>query len=76
MRLRVRAIALAIDIALLAGSALTARAETSGCTQVSNLSIARVRWATVRKNDVAPAHNEENCRSYATSFFVAAGRPP
>jgi hypothetical protein len=25
----------------------------------------------VRKNGVDPAHNEENCRSYATNFFEA-----
>jgi hypothetical protein len=69
MRFGIRAIALVLDIALVAVSAITARAETSGCTQVGSLSTARVRWATVRKNDVDPAHNEENCRSYATNFF-------
>jgi hypothetical protein len=58
-------------LALLIGLAITARADTSGCTQVSNLSTARVRWATLRQDDVDPVHNEENCRWYATSFFEA-----
>jgi hypothetical protein len=48
-----------------------AGAETSGCTPVSNLSTVRLRWVAARKNHVDPAHNEENCRSYATSFFEA-----
>jgi len=38
--------------------AITAGSETSGCTLVSNLSTARLRWAAVRKNHVDPAHNE------------------
>jgi hypothetical protein len=59
-----------LALALLIGLAITARADTSGCTQVSNLSTARVRWATLR-HDVDPAYNEENCRWYATSFFEA-----
>ena len=71
MRLRICAIALVIDIALPAGSAITARAETSGCPQVSNLSTARLSWAAVRRGRVDAAHNEENCRSYATNFFQA-----
>lgn len=71
MRLTVLAIALVIDVVLLAGSVSTARAETWGCSQVSNLATARARWATVRKNDVDRAHNEESCRVYATTFFEA-----
>ena len=51
--------------------AITAGSETSGCTLVSNLSTASLRWAAVRKNHVDPAHNEEACRSYATNFFEA-----
>jgi hypothetical protein len=35
----------------------------------SNLSTARLRWAAVRKNHVDPAHNEEDCRSYATNVI-------
>ena len=51
--------------------AITAGSETSGCTLVSNLSTASLRWAAVRKNHVDPAHNEEDCRLYATNFFEA-----
>jgi hypothetical protein len=57
--------------ALLIGLAITARAETSGCPQVSNLSAARLSWAALRKGRVDPAYKEENCRSYATNFFEA-----
>jgi hypothetical protein len=71
MRLRVRAMALVVAIALLAGSASTARAETWGCSQVSSLATVRARWATVRQNDVDPAQNQEKCRLYATTFFEA-----
>jgi hypothetical protein len=60
-----------LAIALLIVSGVTAAAETSGCTQVSNLSTARVRWAAVRNNHVDPAHNDESCRSYGTNFFEA-----
>ena len=49
--------------------AITAGSETSGCTLVSNLSTASLRWAAVRKNHVDPAHNEEDCCSYATNFL-------
>jgi hypothetical protein len=65
LRLRILA------IALLIGPSITAGAETSGCTQVSNLSTARVRWAAVRKNHLDLARNEGNCRSYGTNFFEA-----
>jgi hypothetical protein len=65
LRLSILAIALLIDSGTAAG------AETSGCTQLSNLSTAHVRWGAVRKNYVDPAHNEESCRSYATNFFEA-----
>jgi hypothetical protein len=60
-----------LALALLIGLAITARADTSGCTQVSNLSAARLSWAALRKDRVNPAHKEENCRSYATNFFEA-----
>jgi hypothetical protein len=63
LRLSILALALLIDFAITAG------AETSSCPQVSNLSTARLSWAAVRKVD--PAHKEENCRSYATTFFEA-----
>jgi hypothetical protein len=66
LRLSILVIALLIDLAASAG------AETSGCAQVSNLSTARLSWAAVRKGRADPAHNEENCRAYATNFFEAA----
>jgi hypothetical protein len=60
-----------LALALLIGLAITARADTSGCTQVSNLSAAGLSWAALRKDRVDPAYKEENCRSYATNFFEA-----
>ena len=65
LRLSILAIALLIDLAV------PADAQTSGCAQVSNLSTARLHWAAERKGYVDPAHNEENCRSYATNFVEA-----
>src|SRR5262245_3927563 len=65
LRLSILAIAPLIDLAV------PADAQTSGCAQVSNLSTARLHWAPVREGYVDPAHNEENCRSYATNFFEA-----
>jgi hypothetical protein len=64
LRLSILAFALLIDLA-------TARADTSACTQVSNLSAVRVSWAALRKDRVDPAHKEENCRSYGKNFFEA-----
>jgi hypothetical protein len=57
--------------ALLIDPAISAGAEMSGCSQLSDLSAARLRWAAVRKKSVNPAHNEEGCRSYETNFFEA-----
>jgi hypothetical protein len=65
LRLTILAIALLIDLTL------AARAETSGCTQVTNLSTARLSWAAVRKGHADPAHNNENRLLYATNFFEA-----
>ena len=58
-------------VALLIDPAITAGAEMPGCSQLSDLSAARLRWAAVRKKPVNPAHNEESCRSYGTNFFEA-----
>lgn len=58
-------------IALLIDPASTARAEMSRCSQLSDLTAARLRWAGVRREPVNPAHNEESCRSYRTNFFEA-----
>ena len=55
--------------ALLIDPAITAGPEMPGCSQLSDLSAARLRW---RKKPVNPAHNEESCRSYGTNFFDAA----
>jgi hypothetical protein len=60
-----------LAFALLIDPAITAGAEMPGCSQLSDLSAARLRWATVRKKPVNPAHNEESCRSYRTNFFEA-----
>jgi len=58
-----------LAIALLIDPAITFGADMSGCSQLSDLSAARLRWAAVRKSRVDPAHNEENCRSYGANFF-------
>lgn len=65
--LRINVIALAV----LVGSAISAAADNSGCTQVVNLSAARLTWAALRKDHVDPLHSEESCRSYAQNFFAA-----
>ena len=57
--------------ALLIDPAITAGAEMPGCSQLSDLSAARVRWAAVRKSRVDPNHSEESCRSYGSNFFEA-----
>jgi hypothetical protein len=58
--------------ALLIDPAITAGAEKSGCSQLPNLSAARLHWAVVRKSRADPDHSEESCRSYGSSFFEAA----
>ena len=60
-----------VAVALLIDPALPARAGMSGCSQLSDLSAARLRWEAVRKKPVNPTHNEESCRSYGTNFFEA-----
>jgi hypothetical protein len=60
-----------LAVALLIDPAITAGAEMSGCSQLSDLSAARLRWAAVRKSSVDPGHSEERCRSYASNFFDA-----
>jgi hypothetical protein len=57
--------------ALLIEPAIAARAEMPGCSQLSGLSAARLRWASVRKKPVNFARSEESCRSYTTNFFEA-----
>jgi hypothetical protein len=58
-------------VALLIDPAITAGAEMPGCSQLPDLSAARLRWAAVRKKPVNPPHNEESCGSYGTNFFEA-----
>jgi hypothetical protein len=58
-----------IAIALLIDSAITAEAGTSGCSQLSDLSATRLRWAAVREGRVDPSHSEESCRSYRSNFL-------
>jgi hypothetical protein len=53
------------------GPAITAGAGTSGCSQLSDLSAAQLRWAAVRKSRIDPDHSEESCRSYRSNFFEA-----
>jgi hypothetical protein len=58
-------------IALLLDPALTAAADMSDCTQLSKLSIIRLRWAAARKSRADPGYKEESCRSYGSNFFEA-----
>jgi hypothetical protein len=60
-----------LAVALLIGPAITAGAEMSGCSQLPDLSAARLRWAAVRKSGVDPGHSEESCRSFGSNFFDA-----
>ena len=60
-----------VVISLLIDPAITAAADASACSQISNLSTARFRWAAVRKSRIDPAHNQDSCRSYSTIFFEA-----
>jgi hypothetical protein len=58
-------------VALLIDPVLTAGAGMSGCSQLSDLSAARLRWAAVRESRVDPGHGEASCRSYRSNFFEA-----
>jgi hypothetical protein len=58
-------------VALLIGPALAAGAGMSGCSQLSDLAKAQLRWAAVRKSRVDPYHSEESCRTYRSNFFEA-----
>lgn len=60
-----------LAFALLIDPAISVGAEMPGCSQLSDLSAARLRWATVRKKPINPAQNEEICRSYGANFFEA-----
>jgi hypothetical protein len=60
-----------LAVALLIDPAITAAAEMSGCSQLPDLSAARLRWAAVRKSSVDPGHSEQSCRSYGSNFFDA-----
>ena len=61
-----------LAVALLIDPAITAEAEMSGCSQLPDLSAARLRWTAVRKSRVDPGHGDESCRSYGSNFFEAA----
>jgi hypothetical protein len=66
-----RIIVFIFAVALLIVPASTARAGTSGCGQLSDLSAARLRWAAVRKSPVDPGHSEQSCHSYRSNFYEA-----
>jgi hypothetical protein len=57
--------------ALLIAPTITAGAGTSGCSQLSDLSAARLRWAAVRQSHVDPGHSDDSCRSYRSNFYEA-----
>jgi hypothetical protein len=58
-------------IALLVNSATASKADTSNCSQISELPAAHARWAAARQSRVDPAHNDETCRAYGTHFYAA-----
>jgi hypothetical protein len=60
-----------VAVGLLIARAITAGAGTSGCSQLSDLSAARLRWAAVRKSNVDPDHSNESCRSFRSNLFEA-----
>ena len=60
-----------LAIAILLDPAMAAAADTSGCSQLSNLSSARLRWAAVRKSRADPVHKEESCLSCRANYFEA-----
>jgi len=65
LRIIILAVVLLIDPAMAAG------AEMSDCSQLPDLSAARLRWAAVRKSRVDASHSDESCRSYRSNFFEA-----
>jgi hypothetical protein len=60
-----------LAIAILLDPAIALAADMSGCNQLSQLSSARLRWASVRKSRADSAHKEESCRSFDSNFFEA-----
>ena len=64
--------AIIVAVTLLIDPAITAGAGTSGCSQLSDLTEARLRWAAVRQSRVDPGRSEESCLSCRSNFFEAA----
>jgi hypothetical protein len=58
-------------VSLLIDPAMASGADTSACSQLSDLPAARIRWAAVRKSRLDPDHGAENCRSYSSNFYEA-----
>jgi hypothetical protein len=58
-------------IAVLLDPAAASQADTSHCSQISELPAAHARWAAARKSRVDPAQNDKNCRAYGTHFYEA-----
>jgi hypothetical protein len=58
-------------IAILLDPGMAPAADMSGCSELSHLSSARLRWAALRKNRADPVDKEESCRSYRSNYFEA-----
>ena len=58
-------------IAILLDPGMAPAADMSGCSELSHLSSARLRWAALRKDRANPVHKEESCRSYRSNCLEA-----
>src|SRR5262245_51250376 len=52
-------------------SPTTSKADTSNCTQASDLAAARIRWAAARQSRGDAAQDEKKCRAYRNHFYDA-----
>jgi hypothetical protein len=62
-----------LAVALLIDPAITAGAEMAGCSQLPDLSAARLRWAAVRKGRVDPRHSFEAVTTRQAASFCRGG---
>jgi hypothetical protein len=64
---------LVFAITLLADLTVISAAYAS-CNQASEISTARVRWASIRQHGVDTGHTQESCRVFSNIFFEAVQR--
>jgi hypothetical protein len=60
-----------LAVALVLDPTLSAADDMSDCSQLSNLSTTRLRWAAARKSRIDSAQSAQSCRSYSSNFFEA-----